>query len=265
MNRPLFPDVIVNGETIPQADIAAEAQQHEAPAGKPGVAWRSAAKALVVRNLLLQEARKKGVVSEPAELGEGRRETHDEALMRNLLDDAVNPATPTNEEVYAFWEKDPSRFMSPPLWEASHILSACDIGDDDSVAAAKARAVAITKRAHANPKGFARLAHDESDCSSKASGGALGQLGPNDTVPEFEVVLVDMEPGQITLEPIQTRFGFHVVKLDACAEQNILPFDAVKKQLTEALQKAAWAKAAQEFVGELVKSAEIKGVDMLAA
>jgi hypothetical protein len=30
MNRPLFPDVIVNGETIPQADIAAEAQQHEA-------------------------------------------------------------------------------------------------------------------------------------------------------------------------------------------------------------------------------------------
>jgi peptidyl-prolyl cis-trans isomerase C len=265
MNRPLFPDVIVNGEIISQTDIAAEAQQHEAPVGKPGLAWRAAAKALVVRSLLLQEASNRGLTAEPADLGEGRRETSDEALIRGVLDVGVNPQIPTSKEVQTFWKKDPSRYMSPPLWEASHILCDCDLKDEKSIAAAKVRAAEITKLALANPKGFARLAHDESDCSSKSNGGALGQLGPNDTVPEFEVVLADMKPGQITSEPVQTRFGFHVIKLDACAEQNILPFEAVRDQLSDALQKAAWAKAAQDFVGGLVDSADILGVDLHAA
>jgi peptidyl-prolyl cis-trans isomerase C len=212
--------------------------------------------------LLLQEASNRGLKAEPADLGEGRRETSDEALIRGLLDVAVNPILPTSEEVRAVWEKDPSRFVSPPLWEASHILCACDLKDEKSVATAKARATALAKLAHATPKGFARLAHDESDCSSKNNGGALGQLGPNDTVPEFEVVLADMKPGQVTSEPVQTRFGFHVIKLDACAEQNTLPFEAVKHRLSDALQKASWGKAAQGFVGELVHSADIVGVDI---
>ena len=44
----------------PMAAIAAEAQNHEAPKGKPGLAWRKAARALVIRELLLQEAVKLG-------------------------------------------------------------------------------------------------------------------------------------------------------------------------------------------------------------
>ena len=40
MNIALFPDVVVNNETIPSAAIAAEAQNHTAPKDKPGIAWR---------------------------------------------------------------------------------------------------------------------------------------------------------------------------------------------------------------------------------
>ncbi|NBR54215.1 MAG: peptidase, partial [Rhodobacteraceae bacterium] len=42
MNKPLFPEVRVNGVTIPSAAIAAEAQNHPAPKGKPGLAWKAA-------------------------------------------------------------------------------------------------------------------------------------------------------------------------------------------------------------------------------
>jgi peptidyl-prolyl cis-trans isomerase C len=52
MNMALFPDVIVNGEFIPSAAIAAEAQNHTAPRDKPGIAWRKAAQALTIRALL---------------------------------------------------------------------------------------------------------------------------------------------------------------------------------------------------------------------
>ena len=53
----LFPDLVVNGETVPAAVIAAEAQNHDGPKGKPGIAWRKAANAVAIRTLLLQEAR----------------------------------------------------------------------------------------------------------------------------------------------------------------------------------------------------------------
>ena len=57
MTATLFPDLVVNGETVPHAVVAAEVQNHAAPKGKPGIAWRKAANAVAVRTLLLQEAR----------------------------------------------------------------------------------------------------------------------------------------------------------------------------------------------------------------
>ena len=57
----LFPDVIVNGETIPAAQVAAETQNHDGPKGKPGIAWRKAANAVAIRTLLLQEAARRSI------------------------------------------------------------------------------------------------------------------------------------------------------------------------------------------------------------
>ena len=78
----LFPDVVVNGETIPSAAIAAEAQNHSAPKDKPGIAWRKAAQAMAIRALLLQEARARGLAAEPLALAPGRGEPVDEARIR---------------------------------------------------------------------------------------------------------------------------------------------------------------------------------------
>ena len=46
MNQTLFPDLVINGETVPHALVAAEVQNHAAPRGKPGIAWRKAARAV---------------------------------------------------------------------------------------------------------------------------------------------------------------------------------------------------------------------------
>ena len=92
--RPLQPDVVVNGETISAAAIAAEAQNHPAPPGKPGAAWSAAARALAVHALLLQEARRLGLAPAPRALGAGRRETDDEALIRAVIEPRVAPAPP---------------------------------------------------------------------------------------------------------------------------------------------------------------------------
>ena len=262
MTLPLLPPLVVNGETIPPGAIAAEAQNHAAPQGKPGVAWRKAADAMAIRALLLQEARRQGIEAEPAELSPGRRETADEALIRGLLDRAVRVARPDPSAVRAEYDRDPRRFRSPPLWEVSHILCACDPADDTARRSAHARALALTGEVLGSPGAFATLAARESDCGSRASGGALGQLGPDDTVPEFEAALRRLGEGEITPEPVLTRHGWHIVRMDARAEGRALPFEAVRDALASAMEKAAWARAARALVGELVEAAEISGAGL---
>jgi peptidyl-prolyl cis-trans isomerase C len=262
MNRPLFPEVIVNGEVIPQASIASEAQNHEAPKGKPGVAWRKAAKALVIRKLLLQEAHNRNLAPEPTDLGNKRFETEEEALIRGLLDDELVVDSPSEEAVVAVWNRDPTKFRTPPLWEASHVLCAADPSDEEATKKALLRAKALAKTACDDPKNFHRIAASESDCSSKSDGGALGQLNPGDTVPEFEAALKELSEGQITTEPVRTRFGFHIIRLDARAEGKVLPFEVVRPRIEEAMEKSAWAKSAQNFTQRLVASADLKGVEL---
>tara|TARA_R110002096_G_scaffold191176_1_gene372555 strand:- start:242 stop:1039 length:798 start_codon:yes stop_codon:yes gene_type:complete len=261
MNASLFPDVVVNGETVPHRMVAAEAQNHTGPRDKPGIAWRKAANAVAVRTLLLQTARQRGMTPDPQEVGPGRFETDEEALIRALLETAVETEAPSDTTVRAEWARDPTRFRTPPLWEVSHILCACDPRDEAAQQLAHTRALALTADALANPGKFSALASRESECGSKTAGGALGQLGPGETVPEFEAALRTLAEGQITAEPVLTRHGWHIIRLDALAEGRVLPFEAVRDKIAEALEKAAWTKAARAFIGRLVGNATISGAD----
>jgi len=262
MNAALFPDLIVNGQTVPHTAIAAEAQNHHGPKGKPGIAWRKAANAVAIRTLLLQEASRRGLRPDPVEVGPGRFETEEEALIRGLLDTEVEVAAPTDEAIRAEWERDPSRFRTPPLWEVSHILVACDPRKEDQKATAQARAIDLNEHALRNPRKFAQLAKQSSDCGSKANGGALGQLGPGDTVPEFEAVLRDLVEGQITSEPVLTRHGWHIIHMDSVAKGAALPFEAARDKISNAMEKTSWARSARSFINQLVASAEISGADL---
>ena len=261
MNIALFPDVTVNGETIPQAAIAAEAQSHAAPKDKPGIAWRKAAQALAIRALLLQEARARGLAADPEELSPGRVETEDEALIRALLDEALTIAPVTEKAIRTEWERDPGRYRSAPLWDVSHILCACDPRDDAGSAMAEARAKSILSRLDGDAKGFASAAR-ESDCGSKAAGGHLGQLGPGDTVPEFEVALRGLSEGDMTSAPVLSRHGWHIIRLNAIASGQVLPYETVRPKIAQALEKAAWTRASRDFIERLAKDAQITGASL---
>jgi len=262
MNSAMYPDLVVNGETVPHTIVAAETQNQTAPKGKPGIAWRKAANAIAIRTLLLQEARSRGLTTGPEAVGPGRFETEEEALIRGLLEQVIEIPAIGESDIKAEWEKDPTRFRAPPLWEVSHVLCSCDPRDDEGRAKALARAEAILALALGNPKGFPALAARESDCGSKSSGGALGQLGPNDTVPEFEAALRNLAEGEISAEPILTRHGYHIIRMDAVGLGQVLPFQAVRQKIADAMEKAAWARQSRAFVADLVEASDIQGADM---
>ena len=262
MNKPLFPEVTVNGRVIPAADIAAEAQNQPAPPGKPGLAWRKAARALVIRALLLEEAARQRLTPDPQELGPGLRESDDEALIRAVTEAGIRPAPVSDEEIRSVYDANPGQYRSPDLWEAAHILFAADPQDKPARAKARVRAEAAAQRLAERPDDFAVLASEQSDCPSRDAGGRLGQIGPGDTVAEFEAALAQLEPGEFTRNPVQSRYGFHIIRLLASAEGAALPFETVAPDIRTALEKKAWVRAAHDYVKTLAASATITGIEM---
>lgn len=257
----LFQDVVVNGETLPSSVVAAEAQNHAGPPGIPTTAWRKAADAIAIRTLLLQEARRRGLEPDPEAVVPGKAESDEESIIRQLLDEVIDVAAPDQAAVHREWRKDPSRFRSPPLWEVSHILVACNVDDKASLAEAERRAYTISDVVVGDPASFNATAERESDCPSNRTGGFLGQMRPGEAVPEFEAVLSKMAEGDIN-GPILTRYGYHMIRLDALAEGRVLPFEAVERKIADAMEKAAWARAAQVYVNRLLSDAEISGASL---
>lgn len=259
-NRPVT--VTVNGVTIAAEAIAAEAQNHPMPRGKPGWAWQAAARALVLREMLLQEARAQGVMPAPVELDEGKWETDEEAQIRQLLESTIAPAAIDEAQLRAAYDAAPDRFRGPSLFEAAHILFAAAPDDTVARAAARQRADAVLAELKRDPRRFAALAAEHSACPSHTSGGVLGQLASGDTVPEFEATLGLMEEGTISETPVETRYGLHLIRLDARVRGEVLPFTAVKPHLREAQEKADWVRASRAYVEGLAARAEITGIDL---
>lgn len=257
---PPAPAVRINGREISRVAITREIQNH--PADNPVEARDAAVQALVVRELLLQEARAKGLVAEPLELGPGQHETDEDALVRQLLDDALTLPSPTEDECKRFYETNVDRFRSTAIWEPAHILLSVPPSDAAARTAARNKASEIIKLLGEQPDRFAQIARDYSTCPSREQGGNLGQISPGQTTPAFEAALKTMTPGTISSVPVETRYGFHVIRLDRCVEGRTLPFEAVHKKISDYLADAVFQRAVSQFVSLLAGKATIEGVEI---
>jgi len=255
--------VAVNGVEIAEADILAEAQNH--PAENPGAAVRAAARALAVRELLVQQARREGVEAEPETDGDGRPETAADAAIRVLMERAIDVPSAGEAECRRYYENHPQKFRTEPLYEARHILIAKRSADPAALAIARDRAKRLCDLLADDPGRFSALARNHSDCPSKEQGGNLGQIGRGGTVAEFEAALEAMDAGEIGREPVESRFGFHVIALDRRIEGRDMPFEMVTERIAAWLEAAAWSKAVSQYIAMLAGRAEIEGIDLEAA
>lgn len=255
--------VTINGVAISNADIAREAQHHASP--DPDESWALAVRALAIRELLFQEARRLGIAAEPIEDDEGRRETVDEARLRALLEQEVVVPRAGEAECRRFYEQNRRRFRSPALFEPAHILIAAPPGDEAARAAARRTAETLIAALRRHPRDFAAFAEAHSACPSSKQGGNLGQIGPGQTVDEFERALAGMTAGEIHPQPVETRYGLHVVRLDRRIDGRDLPFELVRERIAQYLEESVRRRALKQYVSILASRATVTGIDLAAA
>src|SRR5699024_8737231 len=151
-------------------------------------------------------------------------------------------------ELRAVYDSHPELFHGPSLFEAAHILFPAAPEDQQARNQALTTAREVLSRLTKEPGRFAAMAAEYSACSSRSNGGLLGQLASGDTVPEFEAALATMPEGAISEEPLGTRYGYHIIRLDARARGDVLPFESVLPQLRQAQEKARWVQAGRDYM-----------------
>lgn len=255
--------VSVNSVVVPRDAIAREVQHHAAPS--PAAAWKEAARALAVRELLLQEARRIGVVAEPLTDTEGRYETDEEASIRGLIEREVSVPAPDADTCRRYYEQNCRHFRSPDIYEVAHILIAAPAGDPEAYTHAREQARVVLSELRERPERFAELARDVSACPSAAQGGNLGQITAGQTTLEFERALKTLEPGSLCAKPVATRYGFHVIRLDRKIEGRELPFEAVAAQIADYLAESVERRAAAQYIARLAARATISGIELASA
>ncbi|MCI5038389.1 MAG: peptidylprolyl isomerase [Donghicola eburneus] len=101
---------------------------------------------------------------------------------------------------------------------------------------------------------FEEVAKEKSTGPSGPNGGSLGWFGAGMMVPEFEAAVMDLEAGAISAEPVQTQFGWHVIKLNETREKEAPSLDEVREELTGEIQAAA----VEEQVAALTDKADVE-------
>jgi peptidyl-prolyl cis-trans isomerase C len=83
---------------------------------------------------------------------------------------------------------------------------------------------------------FEKLAERSKDPGSKANGGDLDWNAPSNFVKPFSDAMVKLDKGKFTTQPVQTQFGWHVIRVDEVREAKVPSFDEVKPQLQQRMQ-----------------------------
>jgi peptidyl-prolyl cis-trans isomerase C len=245
--------ISVNGSLITEAEIARETQYH--PASSLEEARQSAARALVIRELLVQQARRLGVSAE------GVSDT-DESRVSAVIERELNIPQADEATCRRYYEAQIRRFRSPDLIEARHILFPARLEDAAEVASARAKAANAIEVVQQRPDRFAELAGKLSACPSAKVGGSLGQLSRGSTIPELETFLFELEEGELCPVPVPSRYGFHVLRSDRRVDGRQLPFEAVQEKICHYLEERVWRQAVRQYIQLLIGAADIKGIKL---
>ncbi|EJM99223.1 peptidylprolyl isomerase [Phyllobacterium sp. YR531] len=98
---------------------------------------------------------------------------------------------------------------------------------------------------------FEDVAKEKSTDGSAAQGGDLGYFGAGQMVPEFEKAANELEIGKYTKVPVQTQFGFHVIKLEDKRVQQPPAFEQVKEQVKSILIRERYMELVKKERGDL--------------
>ena len=168
-----------------------------------------------------------------------------EILIQTAISKVMSDVTVSDSELEEYYKANQQMFTNQPTVTAKHIL----VDTMEKATDIKTEIV--------NGKAFEEAAVEHSTCPSNAQGGSLGSFTRGQMVPEFEDAAFGLEIG-IVSEPVQTQFGYHLIKVEDKIESSVKPFSEVKDMIKERVLQEKQALKYTNFVNELKEKNQVE-------
>ena len=213
--------VTVNGTAIPQERIDFFVKQTTSR-GQPDTPdlRKAVTNELISRELMAQEANKKGLDKDPEVTAQAdlAKQT---VLVGAYIQDYLKANPVSDDVIKAEYEKLKAQIGSKE-YKVRHILVEKESEAKDIIAQLKKGAK------------FDKLAAEKSkDTGSKVKGGDLNWITPSNVVKPFGDALLKLKKGQFTQEPVESQFGWHIIKLEDERDVKAPSLDEIKPQLAQ--------------------------------
>lgn len=230
----------VGGQSITEADVEAflaglgqRGEAYRSPEGKAAVLEE-----LINRRLFLLEATRGLFEAEPAFKAQ-LKQAKESLLIGYAMEKALSAVTVKDAEVEKFYEENKDKLMGGDTVNASHIL-----------VPSEEECKRIREEIEGGAISFEQAAEKYSACPSGKEGGSLGDFGRGQMVPEFEAACYAMQEGEISA-PVQTQFGYHLIRLNSKKAGEVAPLEAVREELKAKLLRDKQQAAYQSKVNQL--------------
>ena len=205
---------------------------------------------LIEKVLFMQLAQEEGIDKKP-EFAMNMEKIKEELLVNMWMKAQMDNAVVSDSEAKEFYDKNTEKFIQEDSAHARHILLKTEKEAQDIINeiknlkddALKAKFIELAKTKSADPAG--------------SNGGDLGTFTKEQMVPEFSKAVWEMEAGKITMQPVKTQFGYHIIYLEEKSDAKPMSYEEVKDKIIASLKQQQFNNKITEVVKELKGKAKI--------
>ncbi len=253
--------VTVNGTAITQEDVdkelmtATQGRLNQVPPEKQAEFRKQVLEQLIAKELVYDDAKKSGLL-EAADF----KERYEEVTSRIKKEVAIqvwqkrefDKIAISEKEKKEYYDANKEEFAEDESVRARHILVEKESDAKNIVAQLK------PLKGEALKNKFMEIAKEKSTCASAPEGGDLGYFSEGQMVPEFNDKAFSMKAKEITLEPVKTQFGYHVIYIEDKRPKTTRSFSEVKAAIEQRLKVEKAKSVMLQKMKELEKKAKIQ-------
>ena len=222
---------VVNGEKVTKSEINEVLKAQNITYDKlPAQYKKKVLDDIITNALMIQKAENSGVENTRA-YKEELNKLKKQLALRVFLKQKINSFKISDAEARNFYNKNKEiMFKEPAQVKARHIL-----------VKTKSEAEKLINELRHIPQykldaKFAELAKKYSTGPSGKMGGELGWFSKEKMIPAFSAVAFKLRKGQISLQPVKTRFGWHIIYIQDKKNGGYVPFNKIKNRIKEQLK-----------------------------
>jgi len=232
---------MVNGASIPQSRIDMRVKTAGAQGQPDTPELRKAVREdLINLEVLSQTAKKLGLDKDPEVIAQV--EIAKQSILAGAFVQDFAKKNPISDEQLKKEYDNLKVSVGSKEYKASHILV-------ETEAEAKEIISQLGKKAK-----FEKLAEKSKDVGSAERGGQLDWAVPSNYVAPFSNAMTTLKKGEYTKDPVQSQYGWHVIKLDDVRDLKVPPFEELKGQIQQRMQQ----QQVQKEVAELREKSKIE-------